>query len=625
MTQMSNSTCNFFQKLTRLSAVCGLLFSTFSASAQVETFYSKNIGNPVSGSATYLCDVEEFTLSAAEAGISGNTDSFQFVYQNQSGDLDVVARIQSNDATFTGLMIRSSDEANSAFAMVALEGNVSTSSFRLNQSESAGSGLIYDSGNWLRIRREGQLISCLVSSDGNEWLLLASRSVNLGNNVLVGLATESGEVSYRDFSISSTIETIAIVVPEDPDPIDPVDPIDPIDPVDPVDPVDPIDPVDSGPIVNDGETFNVDRIGQGTEADGTASYDAQSEVFTLTATGGKTWGKADDFEYVYREITGDVEVTVNVSDLLCSNPYAKGGIMFRQTTATDSLHAFLSVSCEKGVALERRRQIAGGTQRSAKGNVQAPVWLRLIKEGTYLHAYYSLDGDNWNFLSEDIIEFGDPILVGLAVAAQGEGETVSADFENLSIVSLDADSGSETLISADIGRVGVNGDAAYDPTTDSFIVEASGGDIGATADAFHYVYREVTGDFIMEAYLDNLIAASDWAKAGLMARQDYRPDSPYFAAFMANNIGILYQSRAVQNDHTDWSRVDGISTPVWLRISRIGNEFTAEFSFNGTDWSTLGQKILNFSDTLLLGMALTSHEEGALAYGEFSNVTITQD
>jgi regulation of enolase protein 1 (concanavalin A-like superfamily) len=384
-------------------------------------------------------------------------------------------------------------------------------------------------------------------------------------------------------------------------------------------------PANTDPTVNPSEpiaeVFTVSDIG--VEGSGSsANYDSEKDMFQISTAGGQIWGTKDDFNYVYREIAGDVEATVKISSVIASDKSGQAGIMFRETEDEGSRHAFLTVSAFKGVAFERRTQPDSGTVRSGKGNVSAPIWLRLIKEGTYLSAYYSEDGDNWSFLSEDIIDFPDTIFIGLAVAANGADETVEADFEEFNIVELNSQAATETFISADIGKVGINGDALYDPTSDSFLIEASGGDIGHVRDAFHYVYREVSGDFESIAKIESLVAEEDWAKAGLMVRESLLPNSPYFAIFMAQNVGIVHQNRNTYSGNTDWSKVDNVNTPFWVKISRSGNMYRDFYSLDGVSWTLMNETILELSDPLYVGIALTSHKEGSLAYAEFTNVSV---
>lgn len=367
------------------------------------------------------------------------------------------------------------------------------------------------------------------------------------------------------------------------------------------------------------EAFDVGEIGNG-NLESKASYDSEKDIFRLSASGGRVWGLQDDFNFVHREISGDIEVTVKVSSLTAADDLAKAGIMFRQSPQQDAIHATLSVSAGKGVALARRHDVGGGTTRSGKGNISAPVWLRLVKKGTLVSSYYSEDQDNWNLLAEDFINFSDTIFVGLVVAANEEGQTVEADFEGLSIVDLSSAPASQTYISADIGKVGVNGDVGFDSQMSSFVVEASGGDIGHTQDAFHYVYREITGDFEGVVKLDSLVAEEDWAKAGLMIRGDVQPDAQYVAMMAAKNVGVVYQSRSVAGGQSAWSMKEGIVDPVWMKLNRAGNQFRAFYSSNGTDWTLQDEVSMDLPDTALFGMAVTSHQEGSLAFAEFTNL-----
>ena len=417
----------------------------------------------------------------------------------------------------------------------------------------------------------------------------------------------SSEYSNEAWDITHDGPGLPDPEPENPNPPDP-------------DPTPPSPPPTTPGTFN--EVFSVHNVGAENQV-ASSDYDEDKDMFRLSADGGCIWGLEDEFRYVYREISGDVEATIKVSSLEAGEEFGKAGIMFRESASKDARHAFLTISAGKGVALERRKNEGEGTVRSGKGNVSAPVWLRLIKEDNYLSAYYSEDGDNWSFLSEDIIDFPNTISIGLAVAAHGEDDSVTADFGELQIVELQSESATETFISADIGKVGVNGNAAYDSDANSFIVEASGGDIGHNQDAFHYVFREVAGDFVTVTKVDSLVAEEDWAKAGLMVRESFRPDSQYFATFMAKNVGILHQHRATIGGDSNWSKVDGVETPFWLKISRSGNLFTASYSLDGAQWNVVNEANLTLSETVLIGMAVTSHKEGALAYAEFSDLLVS--
>src|SRR5580765_4980985 len=78
---------------------------------------AQDIGSPaVAGSATF--DQGTFTINASGADIGGRSDQFTFVYQQVTGDVDVLARVNSVSSTDagseTGVMIRNSLAADAA-------------------------------------------------------------------------------------------------------------------------------------------------------------------------------------------------------------------------------------------------------------------------------------------------------------------------------------------------------------------------------------------------------------------------------------------------------------------------------------------------------------------------------
>jgi hypothetical protein len=68
----------------------------------------------------------------------------------------------------------------------------------------------------------------------------------------------------------------------------------------------------------------------------------------------------------------------------------------------------------------------------------------------------------------------------------------------------------------------------------------------------------------------------------------------------------------------------GITAPCWVRLTRSGNLFTAEYSTNGNTWETLGaaMTVPLLSDTYV-GLCLTSHNTDEMCTAEFSNVNIS--
>src|SRR5262249_18227749 len=64
--------------------------------------------------------------------------------------------------------------------------------------------------------------------------------------------------------------------------------------------------------------------------------------------------------------------------------------------------------------------------------------------------------------------------------------------------------------------------------------------------------------------------------------------------------------------------------PLWLRLRRQGNVFTAFWSLDGNTWTRLdGPQTINMATDVFIGLALTAHNnDGRLNTATFDNVTV---
>src|SRR3954467_3805112 len=58
--------------------------------------------------------------------------------------------------------------------------------------------------------------------------------------------------------------------------------------------------------------------------------------YKITGSGANIWGKRDQFQYVWREMTGNFTMTATLQFLGKGNEHRKAGIMVRQTLDADS-------------------------------------------------------------------------------------------------------------------------------------------------------------------------------------------------------------------------------------------------------------------------------------------------
>ena len=142
--------------------------------------------------------------------------------------------------------------------------------------------------------------------------------------------------------------------------------------------------------------------------------------------------------------------------------------------------------------------------------------------------------------------------------------------------------------SQDVGAVAAAG--SWSESSGSFTVRGSGADIYGTADELRYMYRTITGDATIVARVASVQNVNAWTKAGVMMRAGTSPGAANAMALVSPTTSNLYrfQRRTSSGGSTASSSGGSGARPVWLRLVRVGNNFTASTSSNGNTWSALG-------------------------------------
>ena len=164
---------------------------------------------------------------------------------------------------------------------------------------------------------------------------------------------------------------------------------------------------------------------------GSASYAAGT--YTVTGSGIDVWNNADSFHYTYRGVSGDCTNIVQVTSLQNSDPWAKAGLMIRETLNQDSVNAFVTITSQNG-SLFSTRTTTGATSSSSAGSGTAPYWVRLVRIGNVFTAYSSSNGSSWSQIGSAVtIPMATNVFVGLAVTAHNNTRTNIATFNNLNL------------------------------------------------------------------------------------------------------------------------------------------------------------------------------------------------
>jgi len=184
----------------------------------------------------------------------------------------------------------------------------------------------------------------------------------------------------------------------------------------------------------------------------------------------------------------------------------------------------------------------------------------------------------------------------------------------------------------DIGDVG-NLTGSSTVNSDFITVNASGADIWNNADAFHFLYKEFSGDIDFQVQVNDLQNTQKWTKAGIMIRESNIPESKHanvyttdFSKLEEIDRGIHLNARLNDGELTYdlSSRLNSnlSGTPRFIRLIRRGDTFNSFESSDGNNWLLIGTTKIPMTQNVLAGLVVTSHSIDALSSATFNNISI---
>ncbi len=346
----------------------------------------------------------------------------------------------------------------------------------------------------------------------------------------------------------------------------------------------------------------------------------------VSGAGSDIWGTADSFVFAYQPIR-DGSIFATVDNESNTNPFAKAGVMIRQTLDASSPEVILDVKPDGGIEFMKRSSPGGETiyiggaqvpvSPDGSGGVNIGVSLMLSRLGNSVSATYcDSSGACTRIGTTDFVE--GPALIGIAVTSHDPSVLNHAYFRTPPTVN------SVPATSVDVGDVGTAGDATYENATGRFFVSGAGSDIWGTADSFHYVWRSVAGDTQLTARVVSEDGTQTFAKAGLTIGND-TPDSARVILDVKPDGGIEFMARQTGGAPMTFIAGSSGTFPVWLRLTWAGDQFTGEMSPDGQAWTTVGSvTVANSSSTMSRGgFAVTSHDPATLNDAIFDNFGLT--
>ncbi|MFC1793766.1 hypothetical protein ACFL3Q_09300, partial [Planctomycetota bacterium] len=169
----------------------------------------------------------------------------------------------------------------------------------------------------------------------------------------------------------------------------------------------------------------------------------------MTASGADIWNAADEFHFAYKMLTGTGSIVARVESVDNTDPWAKVGVMIRETLDTGSKFAavYITPANANGTATNGCRFQARtdtdidatsdtGVATAEQMAIVAPYWVKLERDITgNFRASYSANGSTWQQMSwnPQNISMSSNVYIGLVLTGHNTAATCEAKFSNVTI------------------------------------------------------------------------------------------------------------------------------------------------------------------------------------------------
>jgi alpha-galactosidase len=169
--------------------------------------------------------------------------------------------------------------------------------------------------------------------------------------------------------------------------------------------------------------------------DDKASAEYQNGVFSIESGGKDIWGGLDQFAFLNRGAENDSYISSRIISQTNTDPWAKSGLMFRESNAPNSKFVMISVTPANGLSMQWREKTGESCKKKDLGVFSLPMYLKLERRGTTFQAYKSADGNNWEPIGRVSLTepFEQKYLVGLEVVSHSSHSLNLSKFDEVMV------------------------------------------------------------------------------------------------------------------------------------------------------------------------------------------------
>ena len=167
---------------------------------------------------------------------------------------------------------------------------------------------------------------------------------------------------------------------------------------------------------------------------GSVDYNPSTHIYTIGGSGENMWFAADDFQFVWTKMSGDVTLSARLAILdKDGDPHRKAVLMIRQSLDSDAAYADAALHGD-GLTSLQFRAAKGEVTREIESNVSGPKRLRIEKRGDTFTLSIGDENGGYRFAGGSMrVPLEGPFYVGVGVCAHNKNEFRKAVFSDVEI------------------------------------------------------------------------------------------------------------------------------------------------------------------------------------------------
>ena len=174
----------------------------------------------------------------------------------------------------------------------------------------------------------------------------------------------------------------------------------------------------------------------------------------------------------------------------------------------------------------------------------------------------------------------------------------------------------------DVGVVKRPGSCAFDAEQQSYTITGAGANIWGDRDAFHFVWKPMSGNFIVTTQAALIGAGvNPHRKLGWMARTSLEAGSPHVSTGIHGDGLLSLQFRRTQGGETEEVKAPIIGADV-VQLERKGDTYIMSVARYGEPFTTVQVADIDLGEEIYVGLFVCSHEEDIVERAMFANVRI---